>query len=52
MLRILQMLFFGHVHTWEQIERQPVYVPDLKLPTHIDFICRCKTCGHIRSFRT
>lgn len=49
MIRLLQWIVFGHIHTWETIY-------DTKLRDRetgavgTRFVCRCKMCGEIKKW--
>ena len=40
-----------HQHEWEQVEVLDVFWPCLDNPVAKDYVCRCRTCGRITSFR-
>lgn len=52
MLRLLQWLFLGHLHTWEEVRQIKVFDRDRKdeLPAELRVYCRCKKCGLPKSF--
>lgn len=48
MLRLLQMLFFGHVHKWEELSRHQL--SDNFGSRGMRVICFCKHCGKPKKF--
>lgn len=56
MIRLLQLLIFGHAHKWAIIRKVDIVRHDATpvapgLPLHRDYECQCETCGKIRKFR-
>ena len=49
MIRLIQLLFFGHVHKWEIIAKRRLdYVSDFSNGTCERYILRCQHCGNIK----
>ena len=52
MIRLLQLLIFGHVHKWKIIAKSEVFEENgAQKPVYIDYNCQCEACGKIRMFR-
>ena len=54
MLRLLQFLWFGHVHKWgEPFSQVRVFEigGDEQRPRWHDYYARCEKCGELRRFR-
>jgi len=51
MIRLLQLLIFGHFHKWKIMHRCPVYERGEVKPVRFDYDCQCETCGKVRVFR-
>lgn len=55
MIRLLQLLIFGHAHKWVTI-REINFTDDIReyertgVPTGRKYTCQCETCGKIRTF--
>lgn len=49
MLRLLQFLFFGHIHRWIEDDRHSLTVEG-SAAKGVRIICTCETCGKPRKF--
>lgn len=49
MLRILQIIFFGHFHIWEEVSRRECENNDTG-GKWTSVYCRCKKCGAPKYF--
>lgn len=57
MLRLLQLIFFGHVHKWKilnevPLQRWPGRIGEGKPWTGTNYILRCEDCGKLKQFDT
>lgn len=52
MLRILKFLFTGdwHLCKWETFDKYKIMGNDSKLPTHVQYHCKCSICGRHKKF--
>ena len=50
MLRLLQLLIFGHYHTYEVYDEINVKIDDGT--SYYQYVCRCSNCGHIKIFNS
>jgi hypothetical protein len=48
MLRLLQILIYGHIHEWEETER--FTLTNNKTPIGITIMARCVKCGLPKRF--
>jgi hypothetical protein len=48
-LRLLELLIFGHIHTWEEVERNSVANDSGTVMGYAVF-CRCTKCGEPKRF--
>jgi hypothetical protein len=48
-IRLLQYLFLGHVHTWETLSTNPLQTKERERVVAVGerYIQRCKTCGKV-----
>jgi hypothetical protein len=53
MIRLLQLIIFGHVHKWKVMEEKSIH--NLSIPKGYTagtlYVCQCETCGAIKPFR-
>lgn len=53
MIRLLQLILFGHVHKWKVMEEQSFY--NDRIPqgyrAGILYVCQCESCGAIKPFQ-
>lgn len=56
MMRVLQFLFFGHVHKWETIKEVGYQEWGGEIgegrPSKVatKYVCRCERCGVVKAF--
>lgn len=52
MIRILQFLFFGHVHKWQETSRRELFLTRNGARHLIGerVFCKCETCGKPEKF--
>jgi hypothetical protein len=49
MIKLLELLIFGHSHTWEEVERNGV-ADDSGTVMGYAVFCRCSKCGSYKRF--
>lgn len=49
MIRLIQLMIFGHVHKWETFDQVNLIVKHEfgGVETGVRFFCRCETCGKV-----
>jgi hypothetical protein len=54
MLRLLQLIFLGHIHKWKIIKENPLIRRDIDTPdqTGINYVLQCEHCGTLKQFDT
>ena len=53
MIRLLQLLFLGHIHKWKIIRTTQIYdEPDDELPYGTRYDLQCEHCGKITIKKT
>ncbi len=49
MIRLIQLLFFGHIHKWEIIDKRRVdYESDFSKGSCDRYVLQCERCGNIK----
>lgn len=51
MIRLLQLLFFGHWHKWKIIEQARLWGADsahMDKPTGLVYFLQCEKCGEVK----
>jgi hypothetical protein len=49
MIRLIQLIFFGHIHEWKIIDKRRVnYVSDFSSGTCDRYTLQCEHCGNIK----
>ena len=55
MIRLLQLIIFGHIHQWEILGKTRVFESETikdDLPIGIKYVLQCKHCGEMKKFET
>ena len=53
MLELLQKLFIGHSHIWEEEKTIAHYWDEHdNIPVYYIYKCKCKICGKIKMFKS
>lgn len=48
MLRLLQLIFLGHVHSWKIHEESSLVDSRKKYPIGTSYVLRCSECGNMK----
>lgn len=49
MIRLLHLIWFGHCHKWEPVEKREIEIREYSI-TGMRYIVRCTYCGTVRKF--